>query len=97
MSDYHFVKSLEELSSSQSKKIGYLTYRDEPPTKLEGRSPALEDMASTSIKKMESYGDPFFMMIEGSQIDWGGHSNDMDYVLSEFKEFNTAIQSIMKR
>jgi len=34
-------------------------------------------------------------MIEGSQIDWGGHSNDMDYVLSEFKEFNTAIQRVL--
>jgi len=95
MSNYHFVKSLKELSSSESNKIGYLTYKDEPPTKLEGRSPALEEMASSSIKKMESLGEPFFMMIEGSQIDWGGHSNDMDYVLSEFKEFNTTIQRVL--
>jgi alkaline phosphatase len=30
-------------------------------------------------------------MIEGSQIDWGGHANDAVYVLSEFKEFNVVI------
>ncbi|MFQ3340844.1 MAG: alkaline phosphatase [Flavobacteriaceae bacterium] len=95
MTNYHFVKSLNELSSSDSQKIGYLTYKDEPPTKNEGRSPALEDMASISIQKMESFGEPFFMMIEGSQIDWGGHANEMDYVLSEFKEFNITIQRVL--
>jgi alkaline phosphatase len=30
-------------------------------------------------------------MIEGSQIDWGGHANDAAYVLSEFKEFDVVI------
>ena len=39
-----------------------------------------------------AFGKPFFMMIEGSQIDWGGHSNEMDYVLSEFKEFTNSIE-----
>ena len=22
----------------------------------------------------------FFLMVEGSQIDWGGHTNDIDYI-----------------
>jgi alkaline phosphatase len=30
-------------------------------------------------------------MVEGSQIDWGGHDNSLNYVLSEFKEFDLAI------
>ncbi|MDA9768603.1 alkaline phosphatase [Flavobacteriaceae bacterium] len=95
MSDYDFVKNLDKLSESESNKIGYLTYKEEPPRKLDGRKPALEDMASTSLEKMKSFGKPFFMMIEGSQIDWGGHSNEMDYVLSEFKEFNTTLQRVL--
>ena len=30
-------------------------------------------------------------MVEGSQIDWGGHANDIEYITSEFIEFNEAI------
>ena len=32
------------------------------------------------------------MLVEGSQIDWGGHANDIDYIVSEFKEFDKTIQ-----
>ena len=33
----------------------------------------------------------FFMMIEGSQVDWGGHSNDADYLISELIDFDDAV------
>jgi alkaline phosphatase len=33
----------------------------------------------------------FFMMVEGSQIDWGGHANDADYLISELIDFDEAI------
>ena len=35
-------------------------------------------------------------MIEGSQIDWGGHANDLSYIISEFKDFNKAISSALE-
>lgn len=35
------------------------------------------------------------MMIEGSQIDWGGHSNEAKYVLNEMQEFEVAINQVM--
>ena len=96
MTQYEFVKDLDQLRESKSEKIGYLTYKEEPPKKIDGRKPALEDITSSSLEKMESFGKPFFMMIEGSQIDWGGHANEMDYVLSEFEEFNTTIHRVLE-
>ena len=30
-------------------------------------------------------------MVEGSQIDWGGHANDADYIISEMIEFDIAV------
>ena len=95
MNAYHFVNGLDELEKSTSDKIGYFTYKDEPPQKRDGRKPALEDMVSVSLKKMESMGAPFFMLVEGSQIDWGGHANDTEYIVSEFKEFNLAISKAL--
>ncbi|MCD2259518.1 alkaline phosphatase [Psychroserpens luteolus] len=33
----------------------------------------------------------FFIMIEGSQIDWGGHANDASYLIAELIDFDNAI------
>lgn len=96
MTEYEFVNNLDQIVNNNSKKMAYFTYMEEPPSRLEGRKPALEDMTSTSIRKMESLGKPFFMMIEGSQIDWAGHDNDMKYLLSEFKEFNRTIARVIE-
>ena len=34
-------------------------------------------------------------MIEGSQIDWGGHANDATYVINEMQEFEQAIAQVL--
>ena len=31
-------------------------------------------------------------MTEGSQIDWAGHSNDVDYMIRKFKDFDLTSQ-----
>ncbi|MFM7381318.1 MAG: alkaline phosphatase, partial [Bacteroidota bacterium] len=33
----------------------------------------------------------FFLMIEGSQIDWGGHANEGDYVLTETLDLDRVV------
>ena len=37
----------------------------------------------------------FFLMIEGAQIDWGGHENDSDYVIEEMLDFDKAVQKAL--
>jgi alkaline phosphatase len=37
----------------------------------------------------------FFLVIEGSQIDWGGHSNNSDYLISEMIDFDKAIGEVL--
>ncbi|MDA8877559.1 alkaline phosphatase [Flavobacteriaceae bacterium] len=95
MSQYKFVKNFREFKNATAEKIGFLTYNEEPPRKMEGRTPDLESLVETSLQKMESLGAPFFMMIEGSQIDWGGHANETNYVITEFQEFNLTIQKVL--
>jgi len=54
------------------------------------------DIAVNSIlNKLDRDQKPFFLMIEGSQIDWGGHANELNYVVSEFKDFDAAIQTVL--
>ena len=39
---------------------------------------------------------PFFLLVEGSQVDWGGHDNDLEYVTNEYIEFDRAIGVALK-
>lgn len=39
---------------------------------------------------------PFFMMFEGAQVDWGGHDNELPYVVTEFLDFDTLVGEAVK-
>ena len=91
MERYSFVKSIKKYQESTASKIGYFTYPDEPPMKMRGRTPAMEDLFQITLDKLSQREKPFFVMLEGSQIDWGGHANDLDYILTEFQEFNEVV------
>ena len=92
MSDYDFVKSINEFEKTKASKVGFFTYFGEPPAIIEGRTPNLDKITKIALNKLASKESPFFIMIEGSQIDWGGHDNNSKYVLSEFKEFDSTIR-----
>jgi len=34
-------------------------------------------------------------MIEGSQIDWGGHDNNLDYITEEMVDFDNAVGKVL--
>ena len=91
MSDWEIVNNLNKFDTSTADKIGYFTNNDEPLPIADGREPYLDKAMSSVLNKFDEKGDPFFLMVEGSQIDWGGHGNNLNYILSEFKDFDAAI------
>jgi len=65
---------------------------DEEPGKVsEGRTylPDATFMAANFLKKRSEKG--FFLMVEGSQIDWGGHAQNAEYTIKEMIDFDNAI------
>jgi len=68
---------------------------DEPLEDFTGRESYLARSAKATLGKLDEMGKPFFIMIEGSQIDWGGHDNDQKYMVSQFLEFNDAIEVVL--
>ncbi len=58
-------------------------------------TPSLADMTDTALNTLDRSGDGFFLMVEGSQIDWGGHGNDILYILSEMEDFERAIAKVL--
>jgi len=39
--------------------------------------------------------DGFFMMVEGSQIDYAGHENNRNYLLAELRDFNEMLAGVL--
>jgi len=92
ISDY-FQDDLEDLSPQSDQNFGYLTADEEPIPTAQGRD-YLPTAASMSYPFLKEHSDKgFFLMIEGSQIDWGGHANNTNYIITEFLEFDKVIQS----
>ena len=91
MTEWTIVNRLKSFDDATTDKVGYFTNYDEPLPILEGRKPDLADAVRSMLQKFEEKQAPFFMMVEGSQIDWGGHANDLGYIVSEFLDMDEAI------
>ncbi len=99
----NYIDSLEQegfevdttnLSTSRldiTKKYAYLLAPDGMPKMQEGRGDFLPNATQMALKHLSQHEDGFFLMVEGSQIDWGGHNNDANYVIQETLDFDKTI------
>lgn len=88
---FDLVYTLEDMKSSASDKLGALLAEVHMPRESEGRTGMLEKMTKKAIEVLSRRKNGFFLMIEGSMIDWGAHANDLDYVTSELIDMDRAI------
>lgn len=95
LKDKHFTIDTTSLSSypkiKDNKKMGFLLAREAMPTIEKGRGNFLSDATELAIQFLSQKNQNFFIMSEGSQIDWGGHSNNSSYVISELNDFDDVI------
>ncbi len=73
------------------KKHIILLAKNGMPKMLDGRGDFLPNATQLGINYLSKNENGFFIMIEGSQIDWGGHDNDAEYLISELIDFDNAI------
>lgn len=76
-------------------KHAYLLAADGMPRMLDGRGDFLPKATSRAIQFLKGGENGFFLMVEGSQIDWGGHDNDADYLVSELMDFDQVIDQVL--
>ena len=55
------------------------------------RGPWLQQATTLALQQLSSNAKGFFLMVEGSQIDWGGHNKDFNYTNTELKDFDLAV------
>lgn len=86
-----FVDTTYQLPQSAFRdKTGCLVAK-RAPGKAKDRKNYLYDFSKGALKMFTNLESKFFLLIEGSQIDWGGHANDKNYVLSELYDFDKTI------
>lgn len=64
---------------------------EEPDSALGARGDVLVRSTDKAIELLSADEKPFFMLVEGSQIDWGGHANSTSYITSEVIDFDKAV------
>lgn len=93
---YQVKTTLEEVEKTRSGKIAGLLYPLHPPKMSEGRGNYLERAVNACLNILGLNKKGFFMMIEGSQIDWGGHNNDGDYMMDELIDLDNTIGKVLE-
>jgi len=84
-------EDLGEIHLNPNDKLLYFTADKDPLPAMQGRD-YLQEAAEFSMSHLRKQNDKgFFLMIEGSQIDWGGHSNNAEYIISEMIEFDKVV------
>jgi alkaline phosphatase len=56
--------------------------------------PTLAEMTAAALDILEDEKKGFFLLIEGSQIDWAGHENSIDYLLADMLGFDAAVEVV---
>jgi len=88
-------QDISNLDITTTKNIGYFTANGEPLPVSAGRDYLIPATNKAIDFLNERSPNGFFIMIEGSQIDWGGHANDANYVISEMHEFEKVIAAAL--
>ena len=93
--NYFIAEKLSEINTEKV-RAGLFISDEQPVSYSEGRGDFLPEATAKAIEFLNQKGENgFFLMVEGSQIDWGGHANDLDYVINEMLDFDRAIGKAM--
>jgi alkaline phosphatase len=92
--DYQIAYTLDEVQSIKEGKVAGLLF-DNHPEAMPNRGNYLPEATQKAIDLLKKNKKGFFMMIEGSQIDWGGHNNDNDMIIREMIDFDITVGKVL--
>jgi alkaline phosphatase len=95
---YSYVTDREQMAKNKNSKVVGLFAEGGMPKMIdrEETTPSLADMTNSAIDRLNKDKDGFFLMIEGSQVDWAGHDNDIVAAMSEMEDFENAYKAAIQ-
>lgn len=91
----YFQRSFQNVKANPAKKFAFFTADSKPLSALQGRNylPLATERAMEFLTERSDKG--FFLMAEGSQIDWAGHANQGFEILTEMNDFENTIGKVL--
>ncbi len=89
-----FQDDMEGMMSYKGEKVWALFGEREMPYDWDRNpetTPSLADMTSKAIEVLSRNEQGFFMMVEGSKVDWGAHGNDPAAIIGDYIAFDEAV------
>ncbi len=88
-------QSMKRFPPELRQNYAYFTAQTQPAEILEGRDylPSASLMAAEFLSQKNDKG--FFLVVEGSQIDWAGHANNEQALLKELMDFDKTINNLL--
>lgn len=91
---YNVVSNLNEMKNANGDKVwGFFADKDMPNDidRDTQTIPSLAQMTEKAIDLLSKDKDGFFLMVEGSKVDWASHANNPIAQISDFKAFDNAV------
>lgn len=92
---YFVSDDINKIDNYIPKKLLCLPWAELPPT-MPKRGDFLPKATKKAIEVLSPYSDGFFMMVEGGQVDWGGHNKNSDYIIREMLDFDQAVSQALE-
>lgn len=95
---YSYVTDREALLANDDEQVLGLFAPGGLPKMIdrEASVPSLKEMTTSAIDRLSKDKDGFFLMVEGSQVDWAGHDNDIVGAMSEMQDFEAAFAAAIE-
>lgn len=89
----HFTvaENTKSIAESKADRLAFYFSDNGVPRVLNGRGNLLAETVESSLEFLKNKNKPFFIMIEGAQIDSGGHANNVGTIVTEGIDFDRAI------
>jgi alkaline phosphatase len=98
---YKWVETRDEMFSHSSGKVWGLFAGEALQPEIDRAEfgplePSLAEMTRKAIDLLSQNHRGFFLMVEGSQVDWAGHNNDPIYMITDFLAFDEAVRTAVE-
>lgn len=91
--NFEVITEAQQLASAADRVAGLFADKGLPQVlDRDTKHPSLKQMTQAAIQRLDNK-NGFFLMVEGSQIDWASHGNDIAGTMFEMDDFYQAIQA----
>lgn len=96
---FDFITTKDELDSYDGDKLwgsfadADLKYDFDRQSDNDNVQPSLAEMTDKAIEVLNKDEDGFFLMVEGSKVDWAAHANNTVGIVSDILAFDSAVEA----